>query len=93
MAGSSASNAGKALVDKHYGNQDCRLYRDFRELLDELASIHGCLRHLSHTSMGYGGLLRFFSSAQQMTGSESPLNSEAKRAPPEIFPQATFPSH
>src|SRR5262245_61213753 len=26
--------AGKALVDKHYGNQDCALYRDFRELLD-----------------------------------------------------------
>ena len=26
--------AGKALVDKHYGNSDCRLYRDFRELLD-----------------------------------------------------------
>src|SRR5262245_1771869 len=26
--------AGKALVDKHYGTADCRLYRDFRELLD-----------------------------------------------------------
>ncbi len=26
--------AGKALVDKHYGNQDCRVYRDLRELLD-----------------------------------------------------------
>lgn len=26
--------AGKALVDKHYGNQDCVVYRDFRELLD-----------------------------------------------------------
>jgi predicted dehydrogenase len=26
--------AGKALVDKHYGNKDCVLYRDFRELLD-----------------------------------------------------------
>jgi predicted dehydrogenase len=26
--------AGKILVDKHYGNQDCALYRDFRELLD-----------------------------------------------------------
>jgi len=26
--------AGKALVDKHYGNRDCKLYRDFRELLD-----------------------------------------------------------
>lgn len=25
---------GKKLVDAHYGNQDCRLYRDFRELLD-----------------------------------------------------------
>ena len=25
--------AGKRLVDKHYGNQDCVLYRDFRELL------------------------------------------------------------
>ncbi|HEX7378412.1 MAG TPA: Gfo/Idh/MocA family oxidoreductase [Pirellulales bacterium] len=27
-------NEGKKLVDAHYGNQDCRLYRDFRELLD-----------------------------------------------------------
>lgn len=26
--------AGKALVDEHYGNRDCKLYRDFRELLD-----------------------------------------------------------
>jgi predicted dehydrogenase len=26
-------DAGKALVDGHYGNADCRLYRDFRELL------------------------------------------------------------
>ncbi len=26
-------DAGKALVDTHYGNKDCRLYRDFRELL------------------------------------------------------------
>ena len=26
-------DAGKALVDKHYGNSDCVLYRDFRELL------------------------------------------------------------
>src|SRR5260370_21801929 len=25
---------GKALVDGHYGNGDCTLYRDFRELLD-----------------------------------------------------------
>lgn len=25
--------AGKTLVDKHYGNKDCVLYRDFRELL------------------------------------------------------------
>jgi predicted dehydrogenase len=25
--------AGKALVDQHYGNKDCVLYRDFRELL------------------------------------------------------------
>lgn len=30
----SRRNAGKALVDEHYGNQDCQLYRDFRELLD-----------------------------------------------------------
>ncbi len=30
----SRRDAGKALVDKHYGNQDCKLYRDFRELLD-----------------------------------------------------------
>jgi predicted dehydrogenase len=27
-------DAGKALVDEHYGNADCVLYRDFRELLD-----------------------------------------------------------
>ncbi len=26
--------AGKQLVDGHYGDSDCRLYRDFRELLD-----------------------------------------------------------
>ncbi|MEZ6055268.1 MAG: Gfo/Idh/MocA family oxidoreductase [Planctomycetaceae bacterium] len=26
-------DAGKALVDKHYGNSDCKLYQDFRELL------------------------------------------------------------
>ena len=26
--------AGKVLVDQHYGNKDCVLYRDFRELLD-----------------------------------------------------------
>ncbi|MCA8983091.1 MAG: Gfo/Idh/MocA family oxidoreductase [Planctomycetaceae bacterium] len=26
--------AGKALVDGHYGNTDCKLYRDFRELLE-----------------------------------------------------------
>jgi len=26
--------AGKQLVDDHYGNQDCKTYRDFRELLD-----------------------------------------------------------
>ena len=25
--------AGKKLVDEHYGNSDCRVYRDFRELL------------------------------------------------------------
>src|ERR1700722_8872168 len=25
--------AGKKLVDGHYGNTDCRVYRDFRELL------------------------------------------------------------
>lgn len=25
--------AGKQLVDTHYGNQDCQLYRDFREVL------------------------------------------------------------
>ncbi|MFN0050972.1 MAG: Gfo/Idh/MocA family protein [Planctomycetales bacterium] len=30
----SRREAGKTLVDKHYGNGDCRLYRDFRELLD-----------------------------------------------------------
>jgi predicted dehydrogenase len=27
-------DAGKKLVDGHYGDGDCRLYRDFRELLD-----------------------------------------------------------
>jgi predicted dehydrogenase len=27
-------DAGKKLVDTHYGNADCKLYRDFRELLD-----------------------------------------------------------
>ena len=27
-------DAGKALVDKHYGNKDCVLFRDFRELLE-----------------------------------------------------------
>lgn len=27
-------DAGKTLVDQHYGNSDCKLYRDFRELLD-----------------------------------------------------------
>lgn len=26
--------AGKALVDEHYGNSDCKVTRDFRELLD-----------------------------------------------------------
>ena len=26
-------DAGKKLVDTHYGNQDCTLYRDFREIL------------------------------------------------------------
>src|SRR5262249_34251998 len=30
----SRREAGKALVDEHYGNRDCVLYRDFRELLD-----------------------------------------------------------
>lgn len=29
----SRREAGKALVDEHYGNKDCVLYRDFRELL------------------------------------------------------------
>jgi predicted dehydrogenase len=29
----SRRDAGKALVDKHYGNKDCVLYRDFRELV------------------------------------------------------------
>ena len=29
----SRRDAGKALVDKHYGNSDCKLMRDFRELL------------------------------------------------------------
>lgn len=30
----SRRDAGKALVDQHYGTSDCQLYRDFRELLD-----------------------------------------------------------
>lgn len=30
----SRRDAGKEMVDKHYGNQDIKLYRDFRELLD-----------------------------------------------------------
>ncbi|MCA9247781.1 MAG: Gfo/Idh/MocA family oxidoreductase [Planctomycetales bacterium] len=30
----SRRNAGKKLVDGRYGNSDCQLYRDFRELLD-----------------------------------------------------------
>jgi predicted dehydrogenase len=29
----SRREAAKTLVDRHYGNQDCRAYRDFRELL------------------------------------------------------------
>jgi predicted dehydrogenase len=29
----SRRDAGKALVDTHYGNADCRLHRDFRDLL------------------------------------------------------------
>ncbi len=29
----SRREAGKSFVDGHYGNKDCRLYRDFRELL------------------------------------------------------------
>jgi len=29
----SRRDAGKALVDRHYGNADCRVYRDLRELL------------------------------------------------------------
>lgn len=30
----SRRDAGKQLVDTHYSNTDCKLYRDFRELLD-----------------------------------------------------------
>lgn len=30
----SRRDAGKRLVDERYGNKDCQLYRDFRELLD-----------------------------------------------------------
>jgi hypothetical protein len=29
----SRRDKGKSLVDKHYGNADCMLYRDLRELL------------------------------------------------------------
>ena len=31
---SSRRDAGKTLVDKHYGNSDCKLYGDFRQMLD-----------------------------------------------------------
>lgn len=31
---SSRRDAGKQMIDSHYGNTDCVLYRDFRELLD-----------------------------------------------------------
>ena len=34
----SRRDAGKALVDGHYGNKDCVLYRDFREML-QIAAI------------------------------------------------------
>lgn len=30
----SRRDAGKSLVDGHYGNSDCKLYRDFRDLLN-----------------------------------------------------------
>src|SRR5688572_32070769 len=30
----SRRTAGKTIVDKRFGNQDCKTYRDFRELLD-----------------------------------------------------------
>lgn len=30
----SRRDAGKEMIDKAYGNKDCQLYRDFRELLD-----------------------------------------------------------
>ena len=30
----SRRDAGKTLIDKHYGTSDCKLYGDFRELLD-----------------------------------------------------------
>ena len=30
----SRRDAGKKLIDEHYGNSDCKLYRDFRELLE-----------------------------------------------------------
>lgn len=37
----SRREAGKTLVDEHYGSKDCRLYRDFRELLqrDEIDAV------------------------------------------------------
>ena len=34
----SRRDAGKKLVDKHYGNKDCVLFRDFRELLARATS-------------------------------------------------------
>lgn len=30
----SRRNEGKEMVDRHYGNSDCKTYRDFREILD-----------------------------------------------------------
>ena len=31
-------DAGKQVVDAHYGNKDCKLYRDLREMLADLTS-------------------------------------------------------
>jgi hypothetical protein len=40
----SRRDAGKRLVDGHYKTQDCRLYRDFRELLDRAPQMYDDVR-------------------------------------------------
>ena len=47
----SRRSKGKALVDSHYGNQDCQITRDFRELLQTMVNSRDCVSKL-------GGLCR-----------------------------------